>query len=693
MNPDDLLVGLNDAQHDAVVTKAAPLCILAGAGSGKTRVLTRRIAWRVSQETADASHVLALTFTRKAAGELRARLGALGVRPQVAAGTFHSIAYAQLRQYWADRSMIEPTLLDRKAGLLAGLVPQGAGIRGATGLADVAAEIEWAKARMIGPAAYVDAAARSARRPPMASSDMARTYQRYEEEKRRRGLVDFDDLLHQCARALEDDPRFAASQRWRFGHLFVDEFQDVNPVQFRLLRGWLGSNQDLCVVGDPNQAIYSWNGADPDLLSNFDLHFPGTTTVRLERNYRSSPQILALANAVLSEAGTASTVLAPDRPDGPIPSVTAYDTDTSEAQGIARRLRRAHRPGVAWSHMAVLARTNAQLVLIAEILGQSDIPFRHPSSAAFRSLPEIKMALAAIRQPGADPSLARAIKDIEAMAAEASGGGSNSGGAEDHRLNLQALVRLAREYESLDPDPDVAGFIAWLDTALRSGAGERDSDAVELATFHRAKGLEWPIVILAGLEKGFVPIGPATSRMALAEERRLLYVAMTRARSELACSWAARRSFGSRNMRREPSPYLEAIDMARTALAQGHQPGAVGAWVAESRRRLASAQADASSGISRSKSPTRARPAGAAGAGLALDADPTVLAALREWRASAARASGVPAYVIFHDSTLAALATAKPTTPAGLMDLPGLGPVKAARYGTKLLELIAREAG
>ncbi|MHB1787158.1 MAG: ATP-dependent DNA helicase UvrD2 [Acidimicrobiales bacterium] len=698
MNPDPLLVGLNDAQHEAVTTQAEPLCILAGAGSGKTRVLTRRIAWRVAQDRADARHVLALTFTRKAAGELRSRLGALGVRPQVAAGTFHGIAYAQLRQYWNDRGMIEPALLDRKATLLAGLVPHKASMtRGAPALADVAAEIEWAKARMIGPTSYVDAAARGARRPPIGPSDMARVYQRYEEEKRRRGLIDFDDLLGRCALALEEDPPFAASQRWRFRHVFVDEFQDVNPVQFRLLRGWLGDNHDLCVVGDPNQAIYSWNGADPELLSNFERFFPGTTTVRLERNYRSSPQILAVANAVLAETGPGSAMLAPDRPDGPIPSVTAYDADTSEAQGIARRLRRAHHPGVAWSHMAVLARTNAQLVLIAEVLGRADIPYRLGSGTPFKALPEIKAALATLSRSGPGTSFAGAIKDLEAMATEATGGGFDSGGAEDHRLNLQALVRLAREYESVDAAASIAGFVTWLDTALRGGSTDRESDSVELATFHRAKGLEWPIVLLAGLEKGFVPIGPATSAAALAEERRLLYVAMTRAESELHCSWAARRSFGSRSVRREPSPHLEIIEIARTVLAEGHEPAAVGAWVAEGRRRLADAQAEvtpgtAGSGSRRHRNVRQGAPFATTEA-LGNDADSAVLAALREWRASTARASGVPAYVIFHDSTLAALAAAKPTTPAGLMDLPGLGPVKTARYGTKLLELIAGAAG
>ncbi|MGH9301015.1 MAG: ATP-dependent DNA helicase UvrD2 [Acidimicrobiales bacterium] len=712
MEPDELLAGLNRAQAEAVRTTARPLCILAGAGSGKTRVLTRRIAWRVAHEDADSSHVLALTFTRKAAGEMRGRLAALGVRPQVVAGTFHSVAYAQLRRYWADRGDAEPALLDRKVRVLAGLVPnRGDRTQTAPVLADIAAEIEWAKARMIAPESYPDAAARADRKAPLAPSDMARVYQRYEEDKRRRGLVDFDDLLSRCALALEEDPTFAASQRWRFRHVFVDEFQDVNPVQFRLLRAWLSNNTDLCVVGDPNQAIYSWNGADPELLNQFGSHFPGAEVIHLQRNYRSSPQILALANAVLSEgpqghAGGTGTPVAgapgpsfmePDRPDGPLPSITAFDSDTSEARGIAMRLRQAHRPGLAWSHMAVLARTNAQLVLVAEALSQAEIPYRLGSGTSFKALPEIKMALANLTGERPDGSFAVMIKDLETMAAQARGGASDSGGAEERRGNLEALVRLAREYASMDDAASPKAFVSWLDTAIRGSADDRSSDVVELATFHRAKGLEWPIVMIAGLEKGFVPIGQASGPAALAEERRLLYVAMTRAETELHCSWAARRTFGSRRVRREPSPHLDIIAMARSALAAGQEPGSVAAWLLESRRRLTQG-GTGSNGVGPNRIPgdrrTGGRRQGAASRGPTPgyqgdSIDQEVLEALRSWRAITARASGVPAYVIFHDTTLAALASAKPTTADGLLGTPGLGPVKAARYGDKLLELIA----
>ena len=277
-----LLEGLDTSQLAAVTSPGAPLCILAGAGSGKTRVLTRRIAWRIGQDDAHPGHVLALTFTRKAAGELSDRLRSLGVRDRVATGTFHAVAYAQLRRRWADRGVAEPAVLDRKVRLLARL---GSRLE-ATGAqpADIAGEIEWAKARLLRPEDYEQAVADGGHRPPAPAHVMADVYRRYEEEKRRRGLVDFDDLLLQCALAMEEDPSFAAAQRWRFRHLFVDEFQDVNPVQHRLLMAWLGDRHDLCVVGDPNQAIYAWTGADATTLVRFREWCGGGRVVRLDDN-------------------------------------------------------------------------------------------------------------------------------------------------------------------------------------------------------------------------------------------------------------------------------------------------------------------------------------------------------------------------------------------------------------------------
>jgi DNA helicase-2/ATP-dependent DNA helicase PcrA len=690
-----LLEDLNDAQRRAVTSDAAPLCVLAGAGSGKTRVLTRRIAWRIEQDTADARHILALTFTRKAAGELRSRLRALGVRQQVTAGTFHGIAYGQLRQRWADLGARPPSLLDRKVRLLARLVarsdigPSANGPGRGPSLADLAGEIEWAKARMVPPDGYPGALVAAGRRPPLPAHEMAAIYSRYEQEKARQGLVDFDDLLVACVNDLEQDHGFAAAQRWRFRHVFVDEFQDVNPAQFRLLQGWMGDRLDLCVVGDPNQAIYSWNGADPSLLGRFSHRYPTAGVVRLDHNYRSSPQVLTVAAALLAQGRSAPTdLLRATQADGPVPTVTAAGTDVSEARTIASRLRRAHRPGVPWTHLAVLTRTNAQLVLLEEALRSARIPYRVSGGEAFLDRPEVKDALRDLRRAPARVPFGAQLADLEARvtdldgAAEQEAAAGPAGGHEvaDRRSHLEGLVRLGREYEAVDGTASAEGFSAWLAATVRSEGANAQADAVELTTFHRAKGLEWPVVFLAGLERGLVPIGHATTPEAEAEERRLLYVALTRAERELHCSWAERRTFGSRTVARTRSPYLEAVDLARRALAQAPEGMDPLRLIQAERSRLGREQASGGR-RQRSRSP---------GAAMVEAADPAMIAALRAWRSSAARLSGVPAYVICHDTTLAAVASALPASHDELLALPGLGPVKAARYGEALLDLVSQ---
>lgn len=670
--PAGLLDGLTEAQRRAVCTEAAPLCILAGPGSGKTRVLTRRIAWRIANQTADAPHVLALTFTRKAAGELRHRLAGLGVRDQVAAGTFHSVAYAQLRRRWADQAQSPPALLDRKVSLLGRLLgtPTRSQVT-AKLLGDLAGEIEWARARLVAPSDYPAAAADAGRRPTMPTPEVATLYAAYEAEKAKRGLVDFDDLLAECAAAIESDPSFAAAQRWQYRHLFVDEYQDVNPSQERLLRAWLGERTDLCVVGDSSQAIYGWNGANPAALANISRRHPETTVVSLDDNWRSSPQIVAVASAVLAHGrGTRpGSVLRAHRPDGPIPTVVAYESDRAEAAGIARALRLARAPGSPWAHMAVLVRTNAQLAIIEEALAASGIPHRVRGGRAFLAQPVVRTALDELRAGPGQP-FERVLTDLQVTVRAMVEPGS---GAEEPRAILASLLRLGREYHALDAGGSLAGFEAWLAVTLAEGA-EQGRDAVELASFHRAKGLEWPRVFVAGLEQGLVPISQASTPAAQAEEKRLLYVALTRAELELHCSWAKVRTFGSRSVRRSPSPYLESIDLCCMSLSGRPVPAPPVADLLQPGRRH----------LGRDDAPGE-RPS----VSIARAAGAEVLEALRSWRLATARASGVPAYVILHDSTLAAVAAAMPSTVEELMGLPGLGPVKGSRYGAALLDVVA----
>jgi DNA helicase II / ATP-dependent DNA helicase PcrA len=669
---DKLLSDLNDRQREAVTTLASPLAILAGAGSGKTRVLTRRIAWLSAEGTIDPRHVLAVTFTRKAAGELADRLGSLGVRRVVTSGTFHGLALAQLRRRWRDRGEAVPALLERKSRILAPLLGGGPAV-GAEA-AEVAGEIEWAKARLVTPEGYEAAVTAAGRTTPRPAPEIASLYDRYETEKSRRGVVDFDDLLWRLADALETDAEFAAVIRWRHRHVFVDEFQDVNPAQFRLIRLWLGDRRDLCVVGDDDQAVYGFTGADAGYLVHFARHFPGAGVVRLEENYRSTPQVLAAAHAVLP-GGRRKKPLRPTLADGPLPTISAFPSDREEAAAVARALQASHQPGEPWSGRAVLYRTNAQSAPLEAALRAAGIPFRVRGAARFLERPTVAAALDELRRAAAAapglPLRAHLASLVEW--AEEAGGGEPA--IRERREHVDALVRLGHDYLAADDGLEsAAGFVTYLVTVL----AEEDptgADAVELLTFHKAKGLEWPVVYVTGLERGLVPIAYAETPAALAEERRLLYVALTRAECELHLSWAQRRTLGGREMTRQASPYLTSIEAALAAFG----PGGDGDWqaaVAAERARLARARA------------ATARDRAMVGA----SADPQVLAELVAWRKTLARASGVPAQVIFHDATLAAVAEARPADRAELMAVPGLGPLKVERYGDELLALVARSS-
>ena len=713
MDAEEVLDGLNDEQRRAVTCPTTPLCILAGAGTGKTRVLTRRIAYRALTGAHDPRHVLALTFTRKAAGELTNRLRRLGLRDQVAAGTFHSVAYAQLRSRWADRGIRPPELLERKVGFVARLLPAG---QRASAL-DVVTEIEWAKARDIEPDDYGAEAHALGRRAPLAHREMARAYQRYEYEKRQRRMIDFDDLLRLCRRDLREDRDFAQAQHWRYQHLFVDEFQDVNPLQRSLLDAWVAGRRDLCVVGDPNQAIYGWNGADPSALADFADQHPGAEVVRLTDNYRSTPQILAVANAVLAggslddgAAAPPSGTLRANRPDGPIPTVTSCPDDVAEARAVARSVRDHHRPGGSWSAQAVLCRTNAQVAVLEQALHRVDIPFRVRGGAGLLDQPEVKVALRDLqRHPG---DLSAALTDLMGVAhaaatpdrdaddapeldlrdpdADSARDGPDVA-ADSRAANLEALVRLGHDYLSVEGRPSTAGFLAWLRETTRADQPDDRGDAVELATFHAAKGLEWPVVHLAGIEQGLVPIGHARTPDELSEERRLFYVAITRAEQELSCTWAESRTFGERAAARTPSPYLDDVESARAALARGDAPVD---WVAHLAAQRAALRARPPISRSRRDGSRRSGRSGSAPTGRD-DLDEVGVAtfeALKTWRTRQARAADVPAFVIFQDRVLLELASTRPATRDGLLGVAGIGEVKADRFGDDILAIVAEHA-
>jgi DNA helicase II / ATP-dependent DNA helicase PcrA len=526
----DTLPGANRltvTQREAIESDQPLLCVVAGAGAGKTRVLTLRVARRVRDGSIEPDRTLVTTFSRKAAEELRTRLYSLGVSG-VKAGTFHRTALGLLREHRELRGRPLPQLLPDRRRLLAEVTTGDARRTRA-----LDGEIGWAKARLVSPEQYEAEARRHHRRSGLSAEQVADAFTRYEAERTRRRLLDFDDLIVSCADALAGDSEFADSIRWRTRHLFVDEMQDVNPAQFRLLTAMLADEPDLFVVGDPNQSVYGFNGADPTLLNRLPEILHGTAVIRLDENHRCTPQVVAVATAVLNDGGTSGTaaeVALPrtTRVDGPVPKIVSHASDEDEAMWVAGQVKMSRTPGRQWSSIAVLTRTNAQLATVQAALDKARVP------------------------------------NLIA--------GADLGPASD--------LRGDGERRRFDGDGD----------ERRRDENPGDRDRVVLTTFHRAKGLQWPTVIVLGLGAGLMPIASAQTPAAIEEERRLLYVALTRSEEELWCSWFDDARSGSRAAARGPSPWLEAIQRTITELEKDAAPTAaaeVSRRVAELRRRLA----------------------------------------------------------------------------------------------------------
>jgi DNA helicase-2/ATP-dependent DNA helicase PcrA len=633
---DALLEGLTDEQRDAVTTAANPLCIVAGAGSGKTRVLTRRIAWHSTEGGIDPRRVLALTFTRRAAAELRARTRKLGLREEVAAGTFHAAALAILRRFWDHTGRSHPTLLDRRMAFLARAHPK----LDRAAVADLDAEIGWARARLVTPEAYGDASDAARRRPPKSAAFVSKAYADYQDAKRERRLIDFDDVLALCHATMQRETSFADAQRWRSRHLFVDEFQDVNPLQFAVLEAMRGPESTLVVVGDPDQAIYGWNGADPRFINDIHEHLPGVAVVHLRTNFRSTPEVLAAAGRVLDEEPQPAA-----RFRGDPPTVTTTDLD-DEPVTVARAVRARRKPGAPWFHQAVLARTNGQLPAIRAALEAAGIPTRSRGEGALLRRPEIMDLVE--RWPGGG-SLSGAMAD------EADHDGPQLD--PERAAMVEAFFQLGRDHLVLEPDATVDEFVSALRFDDRIGAA---GDAVELSTFHAAKGLEWPIVHLVGLEDGLVPVAFARTVAARAEEQRLLYVAATRAERELHVTWSSARTIGSTVHKRAPSPWL-------------------GAFLTDDDGTTIEPDVD----VLRSHI-TDHRP----------DIDLTDLVtpvsdSLAEWRAQAANQAKVAPTAVLSDEAMQRIAEQRPSTLDELAAVPGVGAGKARRFGPRLLEISA----
>ncbi|MFJ9433772.1 ATP-dependent DNA helicase UvrD2 [Streptomyces sp. NPDC101490] len=700
---DAVLDGLDPEQREVALALTGPVCVLAGAGTGKTRALTHRIAYGVRSGRLQPASVLAVTFTNRAAGEMRGRLRQLGAGG-VQARTFHSAALRQLQFFWPKAVGGElPRLLERKIQLVADAAARCRVRLDRNELRDVTAEIEWAKVTQTVPADYPAVVAKALRDAPRDPAEIGQIYALYEQLKRDRSVIDFEDVLLLTVGILQDRHDIADQIRSQYQHFVVDEYQDVSPLQQRLLDLWLGERDNLCVVGDASQTIYSFTGATPDHLLNFRARHPGATVVKLVRDYRSTPQVVHLANGLLSQArGRAAEhrlELISQRDRGPEPVYTEYADEPTEAEGTARRVRDLIAAGVPAGEIAVLYRINAQSEVYEQALADAGVPYQLRGAERFFERQEVREAGIALRgaaRAGGNDSLLDDAEDLPAQVrAVLSTKGWNSrppagsGAVRDRWESLAALVRLAEDFARARPGATLSDLVAELDE--RAAAQHAPTvQGVTLASLHAAKGLEWDAVFLVGLTEGMLPITYAKTDEQIEEERRLLYVGVTRARTHLTLSWALSRSPGGRASRR-PSRFLKGLRPGSGSLGTVASGGSGSFERGTTVRRVP-------------RGPVLCRVCGAtlteAGAMKLLrcedcpsDMDEGLYERLRDWRSEQARELGQPAYCVFTDKTLMAIAERVPATDGELSVISGVGTRKLHRFGVDVLAICAGEEG
>ncbi len=616
MDVERIFAGLNPEQRRAVEAVRGPVCILAGAGSGKTTTITRRIANQVASGVFAARRILAVTFTDKAAAEMRGRLEDLGVEG-VTARTFHAAALGQLHAFGEPpKKIVASKALPLRQ--IANALPRPYRFRPA---GDLATEVEWAKNRRLTPETYLDGLGEH--RPPIPPDLMKRVFRQYEERKLAAGYADFEDLLERAVRLFDGDSHALAELRDRYRAFTVDEYQDVNQLQQTLLERWLGPRDDLCAVGDDYQSIYAFTGATPHYLLELSERFPHATVVRLESNYRSTAQVLELANRIVPRLGGAEKVLRTTRGDGPEATVRSFASPEAESDFVVERIRAVVGEAVPHEEIAVLCRTNARLADFEEVFHEARIPFQ---GAALLGREAARRLLRRLREHGSKAVAAT----VRALAEEAGWLEHPPDGLGERELVRQAdlgrLVALAAEFD--DGERTTTEFVAELERRFGSTGAERRG--VHLLTLHGAKGLEFEAVLLPRVQERELPVRQAKTDEEIAEERRLLYVGMTRAKRHLAITWSGR-----------PSRFLGELGVQTVAPRRQPEP------------------------------------------------DDPVYAALKQWRLQRATADELPAYVVFHNTTLAEIAGRRPRDLTELGAVPGVGPTKLERYGEEVLAVLA----
>ena len=680
--PAELLAGLDPEQQQVATSFGHPVVVIAGAGTGKTRALTHRIAYGVATGAYNAAAVLAVTFTTRAAGELRSRLRGLGV-PGVQARTFHSAALRQAQYFWPRAFGTElPDVSDERFSMVAEaarrlrLSPDNSAVR------DLLTEVSWAKVSNIAPSDYAELAASTGREVAgLDAAQVGRVLGRYEQVKSDRGVIDFDDILLCATALLAEHGDIAEEVRSTYRHLVVDEYQDVNPVQQNLLDQWWGEGRDHCVVGDPAQTIHSFAGASPVHLTGFADRFPDALVVRLVRDYRSSPEVVELANKVARNTRLGTVTLESQCPPGPQPRILPCASENDEATAVARWLVEQHEAGVPWREQAVLYRVHAQSPLFESALAQAEVPFTVRGGEGFYDRPEVRQVLGTLSEQARRDGTPPAVESCRAVLGRLGWSArppSGQGRVRERWESLAAVLALAEDVVAARPGADLAAFVAEL-TVRAQAEHPLSADGVTLSTLHGAKGLEWTAVALIGVQEGTLPLSLAAGPEQVAEEARLFYVGITRSRRLLMITWSRSRSGGGGN--RQPSRFLDGIT-ARPAPApvrQGRAPKPTSAMSATCRVCGRAVSTGAERKLRRHVD-------------CAPGYDEDTYARLVAWRLGVAKERSVPAFVIFTDATLMAIAEDRPADASGLLGLPGVGRTKCDQHAQAVLAILASEA-